>query len=108
MLQRLKKNWRELKAGIPGERFQKRYRQKQRSPAGWLHRFLFLAGGMLVMAAGLFFLPAPGPGFVILLIGAGLLAEESLAAARALDWTEIRLRRAGRWGKRLWRSHRFR
>ncbi len=58
------------------------------------------------MAAGLFFLPAPGPGFLILFAGAALLAEESLTAARALDWTEVRLRRLAKWGRRAWRAAR--
>ena len=102
MMQRLKKSWRELKAAKAGERFQERYRRS--SGEGPLRKVLFIGGGILVMAAGVFFLPAPGPGMLILVVGAGLIAEESLIAARALDWMEIRLRRFAKWARRAWRA----
>lgn len=51
-----------------------------------------VSGGLLVITAGVFFLPTPGPGFVIIALGAGLTALGSRRAARALDWTEFHLR----------------
>lgn len=104
MLQRLKTNWRELKDHEPGKRFQERYHRGHHTGKGGLRKLLFIGSGILVLAAGVFFLPAPGPGFLILLVGAGLLAEGSLVAARVLDWTEIRLRRLAAWGLRVWRG----
>lgn len=103
MLQRLKESWHDLKRGAPGERFQEHYRQRQKGGGSGWRKPLFIGGGILVMAAGLFFLPAPGPGFLILFVGGGLLAQESLIAARALDWTEVRLRTLAAWGLRVWK-----
>lgn len=55
-----------------------------------------------MMAAGLFFLVAPGPGLLVVFIGAGLIAQESFFAARALDWTEIRIRKLATWALGVW------
>jgi uncharacterized protein (TIGR02611 family) len=103
-MQRLHKSWRELKNAAPGRRFQERYRRSHGAVRSKVRRLIFIGGGILVMAAGVFFLPAPGPGFIILFIGAGLAAQESLLAARALDWTEVSIRRVAAWGLRIWRS----
>ena len=59
--------------------------------------------GCAILAAGIFFLPAPGPGTVILALGAGILARESLWMARALDWTEPRIRGLLRRFAGVWR-----
>ena len=47
--------------------------------------------------------PVPGPLELIAVIGAGLIAPESLLVARALDWTELRLRRLATWSLGVWR-----
>lgn len=99
---KLGEGWRQLRDGEPGRRFQDRYHQRQQSGRGALQRWLFVGGGLLVIVAGLFLLPAPGPGFLILLAGGGLVAQESLLAARALDSVELRLRRAGEAATRFW------
>ena len=57
-----------------------------------------------MVAAGIFFLPAPDPGIVIIALGAALLAQESLLAVRALDWSEVRIRRLIAWGRRVWQQ----
>ena len=41
--------------------------------------------GVVLMLAGLAMLVLPGPGALVLIIGAALIAEESLAVARILD-----------------------
>jgi len=46
---------------------------------------------------------APGPGILIFLVGALLVAEESLAAARLMDGADLRLRRLAAWGLTRWR-----
>jgi hypothetical protein len=87
-------NWQEFKAAHPGERFKRRYSAKQkRGKRGWKRGLSILAGSILV-AAGLFMLVAPGPGIVVLMVGAAMVAEESLPTARFLDWSEVRIRRA--------------
>ena len=92
-----------LRDGKPGKRFQDYYRERQaKGGSGPIRRWLFLGGGTLIILAGIFFLPAPGPGFLIIFLGGGLVAQESLVAARALDWTEARLRAAAAVAKRIW------
>ena len=92
-----------LREGEPGSRFEDHFSQRQEDGGGRLRRWLFLGGGTVVILAGLFFLPAPGPGFLILFLGGGLIAQESLVAARALDWIELRLRAVASAAMRLWR-----
>ena len=94
----------ELRDGEPGERFQEHYRRRQQGKRSMVRRWLFLGGGTIVILAGIFFLPAPGPGFVIIFLGGGLVAQESLVAAKALDWTEVRLRKAGSWALGIWKG----
>jgi hypothetical protein len=55
------------------------------------------------MAVGLLLLAAPGPGLIVCVIGAGLIAQESLYAARALDWAEPRIRNLVAWSLGVWR-----
>jgi hypothetical protein len=49
------------------------------------------------MAVGLFLMPAPGPGTIVLLLGAAIAAQESLRVARVMDWAEVRLRGVAKW-----------
>jgi hypothetical protein len=92
MLKTLKKNWCEFKLGKPGQRFQSRYRRKRGRIRNVILGWSVMLMGAVLVVAGLFFLPAPGPGALILLAGAGLMAQESLAVARLLDRSELRLR----------------
>ncbi len=102
MLEKLKQGWRDFEEGPPGERFQQRFKRHQQSTRGALSKSLFITAGILIMVAGIFFLPAPGPGALILLIGAGLIAQEFLLAARALDWAELRVRKLAAWSLETW------
>ena len=103
MLEKLKQSWRDFEEGPPGERFQQRFKRHQQSRRGAFSKPLFITAGILITVVGVFFLPAPGPGTLILLIGAGLIAQEFLLAARALDWTELRVRKLAAWGLEVWR-----
>ena len=94
MLRRLKAGWRELKHGRPGRRFEERYLRARQGPAcGRIRKCLLIAGGFLIVLVGIVFLPMPGPGMLIIAIGALMMAEESRAAARTLDWLEAKARR---------------
>jgi hypothetical protein len=104
MLEKLKRDWQRFRRSRPGQRFQQRYYQKQRSPHGMIRKGLVMATGALVFVAGIFFLAFPGPGTVLLVIGAGLIAQESLLAARALDSAEVRLRKLYAMSVRLWKG----
>jgi hypothetical protein len=104
MLQKLKQSWRRLKSGTPGRRFQQQYDRRRESGRSPIKKVLFISGGILVMAVGIFLLFVPGPGLVFLLLGAVLVARQSLFAARALDWAEVRGRKLLNWSRRVWRS----
>jgi uncharacterized protein (TIGR02611 family) len=86
----MKRLWQELKRGKPGRRFQSRHEKARRG--GLLRKWALIVGGALLVLAGIVFLPLPGPGMLIILAGALLMAEESRGAARALDWMELRFR----------------
>ncbi len=56
--------------------------------------------------AGFVFLPTPVPGILLLFLGASLLAQESLFAARFLDWAEVRFRQYAGKSSSFWkRAH---
>lgn len=92
MFHKLKQSWRDLQQGRPGRRFEDRWRHRR--PGGPARKILVIGSGAVVFAAGLFFLPAPGPGMVLLVLGAALVAEESRWVARALDRAEVLVRAA--------------
>lgn len=102
MLEKLRDEWRRFKSRKPGERFRERYRHKQRSGRGLVQKVLVMAAGALLFAVGVLLLAFPGPGTILMFIGAGLIAEESLLVARGLDWLELRLRTLYRRVMRLW------
>ena len=104
MFDGIKDYWKELKAGTPGKRFQEQYKKSHASGSSPLRKVLFLGGGALVIAAGIFFLPAPGPGWAVIFIGGGLVAQESERAAKILDWTELRLRAVMDWALGVWKK----
>ena len=108
MLEELKQNWQRFKVGLPGRRFQQQFRYRQQFRNGPVRRALFIAGGILVAAAGMFFLFAPGPGIVILLLGAVVIARQSSLAARVFDRVEIQLRRFVKQSLTVWRRPRRR
>jgi hypothetical protein len=100
MWEKFKQTWRHLKAANPGQRFQQEFRRchsPRRSP---IQKALLIVGGLLLMAAGFLLLFIPGPGLVFLFVGGFLIAQQSLVAARVLDWSEIRLRKLLAWSLR--------
>ena len=103
MLKGLKKRWKSLKNGRPGHRFQDEYDERHGENRNPVTHIAILIAGVIVFASGIFFLPAPGPGTIILVIGAGLLAQESRIAAKALDWAELRVRVVVEWAIGVWK-----
>jgi putative transmembrane protein PGPGW len=104
MLEKVKENWQQFKKSEPGHRFQDRYHRRQQNIQGqWNIGKLFnIVGGIVIALAGLFFMPAPGPGSAIIFVGLGLLGSESLSVARFLDWAEVRLRELAQQSKDIW------
>jgi hypothetical protein len=92
LITRFKISWRELRRGDPGRRFRERYerRHKRSHPNG--RKWSAIIFGALIVLAGIVLLPLPGPGMLVIAAGALLMAEESLAIARALDAIEVRAR----------------
>jgi uncharacterized protein (TIGR02611 family) len=103
MLKRLKRSWQRFKAGVPGQRFQEQYRRRREPGPSLVQKALFIGGGILLLAAGFIFLFIPGPGLLVAFVGALLIARQSLVAARALDWTEVRARKLLTWVLARWR-----
>lgn len=99
----LASRWHAVKTGVPGQRFRRRYYRRRETNRGALMRSLQFLVGIVLIPVGLFFMPAPGPGILILLVGATLAARESLMIARALDAGEVAVRKLLSLGQRLWR-----
>ena len=93
MLRHLKQSWQRFQSGLPGRRFQQQFRLRQRFRSGAARKVFFISAGILLAAVGIFLLFVPGPGILILLVGAVLVAQQSSLAARAFDRIEIRLRK---------------
>ena len=94
MLDRLKEDWRHLKHGEAGQRFKDRYYLSQRRSRG---RFTFwrvfnIGVGSGIAVGGLLMVIAPGPGWLAIFLGLGMLGGEVLPVARFLDGIEVQLR----------------
>ncbi|HEY5897237.1 MAG TPA: PGPGW domain-containing protein [Burkholderiales bacterium] len=97
MLRRVRQSWKELKHGKPGRRFRERYDRRRARPGRTvLRKWAVISAGVLAILAGIVLLPLPGPGLLVLAGGALLIAEESRATARLLDWIESKARRVVR------------
>ena len=95
MLDHLKEDWRHLKDGEPGQRFNDRYYLSQRRNRG---RFTFwrvfnIGAGSGIALGGLLMVIAPGPGWLAIILGLGMLGGELLPVARFLDCIEVRLKK---------------
>ena len=93
MLETIKCSWQRFKADPPGKRFQLQFKRRHEVARTPLQKALVLGGGVLLTAVGILLFFLPGPGVLFVLLGAALIAQQSLTVARALDWTEIRLRK---------------
>ena len=87
------KSWDRFVHTTPGRRFYERYKRKQEAKGSAWKRCAFVAAGIVICLAGIFFLAVPGPGLLILAVGLALIAQESAGLARMLDRAEIRLRK---------------
>ena len=97
-------NWRALKASKPGERFQGAYHRQREADKSRsaLARWLRPIFAVLALAVGVVLVFIPGPAFVFFGLSAALFASGSLTISRALDRTELWLRRV--WAKLRKRS----
>ena len=104
MIERAKKNWRCFKQSKPGHRFQDHHHRCQRAykSRSYFRGLFSIAWGLLVVAGGVIAVPAPGPGWLIILLGLGMIAGESLSFARLVDQVEVRLRQLARLVVGVW------
>jgi hypothetical protein len=100
MFERMRAQWHLFRADPPGRRFELRHsRHRDRHRNIW-HRVFVMTLGVVAVLMGIAMLVLPGPGLLVILLGALLIGEESLAASRVLDrcdaWCSRRmLRRRG-------------
>ncbi|HSE68883.1 MAG TPA: PGPGW domain-containing protein [Gemmatimonadales bacterium] len=99
----MKSAWRRLKEAEPGHRFKREHEHHRGGKRGRSARIFSVALGLLIVAIGIVGLPAPGPGTLVIALGGALLARESHAVARAMDWAEVQLRRVLHWARSAWK-----
>ncbi len=102
MLHRSNFTWKQLKNYPPGKRFQLLFWQRNEGQRSLFNKVTFVTCGFFIFAAGIMFLPTPVPGILLLLLGASLIAQESLKAAQLLDWLELNARKQFRSSSRTW------
>ena len=89
MFDHLKSQWQALRNSPPGHRFTRYHERLRGTGRSTLRRIaLLLLGGTLVIV-GVILMPAPGPGMLIVLAGACVLARESSRVALGLDRLEL-------------------
>jgi hypothetical protein len=99
-----REDWRELKRGRPGHRFQDRYeRARQAERGSWMKRVMLIGIAVCALAIAVVLAVFPGPAIPFFLISGALLATESRTIAKVMDWIEVRFRRVFAWLKRRWR-----
>jgi len=63
-----------------------------------------IIGGVGLVLAGLVLVPAPGPGWLLVAVGLGLLGSEILSVARFLDASECKLRGWANAARMAWKN----
>lgn len=104
MIDHLRESWQAFRESAPGQRFMDRYERRQAAEHGrWtLGAVLRIAVGVAIAIAGVVLIPAPGPGWIVAGLGAGLVGSEFAPIARALDGAEVRLRGGAHWARARW------
>ena len=96
-------HWQRFKKFEPGHRFQTRYhRRREQGQTSKYGGTFNLVGGLVLIVAGFVFLPAPGPSYIIIVLGLWMIAGEFLVLARFFDRAEVSLRKLGCRVKAFW------
>jgi O-antigen/teichoic acid export membrane protein len=95
MREKIQQKWQQLKSTPAGMRFQERYHrlQEKRQNRSQLKKIFSMLGGVGIILFGVFLWFVPGPGWITIFVGLAIIAGESLAIARFLDWSEVKLRK---------------
>ena len=104
MFKSLQQSWRHFKHAPPGKRFILHYREHQAGSRSKAASVVYVLLGVVLVVAGLIQLVVPGPGILVVALGAALVAQESEKASRALDrfelWVRTQVDRFRQWWKR--------
>jgi len=101
MSESLNDQWKHFADMRSGRRFQNRNRARRARKSGLARKLLIMGLGFVLVLAGIAMLALPGPGILTILIGAALIAEESMVAARWLDRADLWItRRVLAWRQR--------
>ncbi|HSW14917.1 MAG TPA: PGPGW domain-containing protein [Solimonas sp.] len=92
MFDNLKQSWQTLRHAPAGERFQQYHARSREGRGHGLMRLFKLLLGVALVLVGLVMMPAPGPGMVVVVVGACVMAGQSRRTARWLDGSELRVR----------------
>ena len=95
MFDTLRQRYRAFRIDPAGERFQHRYRRLA-SRGGAVRKLLIIVAALALIVVGIALLVLPGPGLLLILLGAALIAEESLVAARMLGRIDLAISRRTR------------
>lgn len=98
MFKRWRRDWQLFRADPAGQRFELRHARHRDRHRGMWHRTFVLTLGVGAMLLGTAMLVLPGPGLLVIVLGAFLVGEESLAASRLLDRCDLWFSR--RFGRR--------
>ena len=103
MIKEWKKDWKAFEKAPPGQRFTRRYQARKTSgrPGS---RIVTVIVGLILIVGGAILLVIPGPGLLVIAFGGALIGQEFRWAAVALDWAEVTLRKAVRFGLRFWKA----
>jgi len=104
MFKELAEHWDHFRHHPPGERFERYYRSRHHTKRSVGKKALLVGTGILIMAAGVVFLAIPGPGLLVMMGGAVLIARESLFVSRLFDRCEPRLWQLTKWCEAKWRN----
>jgi len=82
------------------ERLGFRDRIRRHPILGWVYRILVAIVGTAILVVGIIMIPAPGPGWLVVFLGLGVLGTEFAWARRLLEYGRRQFRRWTDWIKR--------
>jgi hypothetical protein len=104
MFKEIKQHWSQFRKYPAGKRFELYYGSRHNVERGPLKKIFLIATGIVIMMAGIIFLAIPGPGLLVMLLGAALIARESLFVSRLFDRLEPYLWKFARWCRNTWQE----
>ncbi len=104
MFSGIKKAFKDIKEDLPGKRFRRQYRRRKKARKSMGGKIALIGVGVMIIVGGIIMLPAPGPGMLIIFLGLGLIAQESLWLSIMLDKFELKLRSLYEWSLKKWRQ----